>query len=72
MRISRKEMITLRCVARPTPTAPIRVAKPWWHETEQITTPKTVAFRSPTKRSFSPAIVIALDMYWLNDTLNCV
>ena len=55
-------MITLRCVARPTPTAPSFVSKPSWHETVPITTPNTAAFSNPVKRSFSSAIDMALAM----------
>ena len=65
-------MITLRCVARPTPTAPRRVEKPWWQLTAPMTTPKMPAFRSPTKRSFVAAIDIALDMYCRNATFSWV
>ena len=63
-------MITLRCVARPTPTAPSRVVKPSWQPTAPMTTPKIVAFSSPTKRSFTPAIEIALAMYCWNGTVS--
>ena len=70
--ISRKEMITLLCVARPTPTASSLVSNPTWHETVPITTPNTAAYRRPVNRSFSSAIDIALAMYCANGTLSCV
>ena len=72
IRIARKETITARCVALPTPVAPSDAPIPSQKETSPTSTPNTAALAMPTKRSLSAAIHSALDMNCPKSTLSCV